>query len=145
MLRHIKPGDVFAFLLGTNRYGFGRIISIVTLGHVAEFFDHVHDHPVVDSKELGQMKRLGKPVVLDSYSLFDRKVDVDWRIIGYQDDFVPEAIVNVFFVYGDGTGCRKVDVFGKESPVSAGEAQGLPFYAPLGDMDVKREIYDLPE
>ncbi|WP_081077329.1 immunity 26/phosphotriesterase HocA family protein [Burkholderia pseudomultivorans] len=143
MLRHIKPGDLFAFSLGDGKYGFGRIISAVSLGHVAEFFDRIADAPNFDVRDMINSKRLKQPVVLDSYSLFDRKMEGDWRIVAHQEDFNPTGVGEIFFTYGDGAGRRKVDVFGSESHVSEKEAKDLPFYSPFGDEDVKREVYGL--
>ncbi|WP_152988810.1 immunity 26/phosphotriesterase HocA family protein [Burkholderia pseudomallei] len=143
MLKHIKSGDLFAFALGNGKYGFGRIISSVSLGHVAEFFDRIADDPNLDASDIVSCKRLKQPVVLDSYSLFDRKMEGDWRIIAHQEKFHPTDIDGVFFTYGDGAGRRKVDVFGAENPVSEKEAKDLPFYSPLGDEDVKREVYGI--
>ncbi|MDB0566533.1 Imm26 family immunity protein [Ralstonia solanacearum] len=143
MLRYVKPGDVFVFALGNGKYGVGRIISTVSLGHVAEFFDQVVVDPNVSAAEVCEWKRLKRPVILDSYSLFDRKTEGDWRIVARQENFEPSAISDVFFTYGDGDGRRKVDVFENETPVSSGEARNLPFYSPLGDEDVKREIFEV--
>ncbi|MGS0897311.1 immunity 26/phosphotriesterase HocA family protein [Burkholderia stagnalis] len=142
MLRNIKTGDLFSFVLGNGKYGFGRIISPISLGHVVEFFDHIADDPDLNINDIVKLKRLKKPVVLDSYSLFDRKVEGDWRIIAHQEKFDPTNIGGIFFAYGDGAGRRKIDLFGSESPVSEKEAKTLPFYSPLGDVDVKREIYE---
>lgn len=141
MLKHIKPGDLFAFVLGDGKYGFGRIISSVSLGHVAEFFDRIADDPDFENSGIVKCKRLKQPVVLDSYSLFDKKMEGDWRIVAHQEKFEPTDIDGIFFTYGDGAGRRKIDVFGSESPVSENEANALPFYSPLGDGDVKREVY----
>ncbi len=95
----------------------------------------------IEGVDLGKVKRLGRPLVLDSYSLFDRKAEGDWRIVGHEPNFTPRDVGDVFFTYGDGSGRRKVDVFDNETPVTAEEACKLPPYAPFGDGDVKRELY----
>ncbi|WP_197326187.1 Imm26 family immunity protein [Ralstonia solanacearum] len=144
MLRYIRPGDVFALALGGGKYGIGRIISTVSLGHVAEFFDRIVGDPDVSVVDVCGWRRLKRPVILDSYSLFDRKTEGDWRIVAHQENFEPRLVSDVFFTYGDGDGRRKVDVFDNETPVSASEARDIPSYSPLGDESVKREIFDVP-
>src|SRR5687767_3004002 len=76
-LRYIKPGDLFMFRLDDSKHGVGRIISKVSLGHVAEFFEVTLNSPELQGFDLARVKRRGLPVVLDSYSLFDRKIEGD--------------------------------------------------------------------
>lgn len=145
LLRSIKPGDLFLFRLDDSKYGAGRIISHVSVGHVAEFFDVILDEPDLQGLDLARVKRLGRPVILDAYSLFDRKKEGDWQIVGHQEDFVPQDVDDVFFAYGVGPTRQKVDVFGKRTQVPAQEAEGLPLYSPMGDKDVKRKVYRLAQ
>lgn len=140
-LKNIGPGDLFLFLIGDSKYGFGRIISSVSLGHVAEIFDIVLDSPEISHINLCDIKRKGRLIILDSYSLFDRKAEGDWRIVDREESYEPKNVNGFFFTYGDGSGRRKVDVFDNESSVTATEASKLPPYAPFGDLDVKNEIY----
>jgi immunity protein 26 of polymorphic toxin system len=142
-LRYIKPGDLFMFRLDDSKHGVGRIISKVSLGHVAEFFEVTLDSPELQGIDLAWVTRRGHPVVLDSYSLFDRKTEGDWQIVGHGENFAPKDVDDVFFTYGVGPVRHKVDVFGNTTPVSAQEAEKLPLYAPHGDADVKRKIYQL--
>ncbi|WP_180296972.1 Imm26 family immunity protein, partial [Snodgrassella alvi] len=73
MLRFIKAGDIFCFKLDEQRYCFGRIIIKIFIGHVAELFDNISNSPDISEAEIKQARRLIEPVILDSYSLFDRK------------------------------------------------------------------------
>lgn len=72
--------------MSDQRYGVGRIMTQNSLGHVAETFDKILTSPDVKSLSFS---RLGDPVILDSYSLFDRKLEGDWRIVAHQIDYEP--------------------------------------------------------
>jgi Immunity protein 26 len=63
-LGQIKPGDVFAFRLGQARFGFGRIVSRIEEGHVAEIFKHFSDVPELSGDK--EYERFAPPVVLDA-------------------------------------------------------------------------------
>jgi hypothetical protein len=141
MLRFIKPGDLFLFRLDESTYGAGRIISRVSLGHVVEFFDVTLDEPELQGIDMASVARLGRPVVLDAYSLFDRRLEGDWQIVGHDDGFVPKDVDDVFFTYGVGPDRQKVDVFDNRTTIPAHEAEGLPLYSPHGDGDVRRKVY----
>ncbi|MDN4038154.1 Imm26 family immunity protein [Massilia sp. YIM B02443] len=83
----VMPGDVFAYKLDDRRYGFGRIIAKVSIGAIAEIFDHFSSQPVLDH---GTKKEwLIPPVPIDCYSLLEIGDMGDWRIIERQPGFVP--------------------------------------------------------
>ncbi|TKI62028.1 phosphotriesterase [Lysinibacillus mangiferihumi] len=142
MIRFIKAGDVFCFLNDKNTYCFGRIVSKVSIGNVAEIFDFVSLTPDIKINEIEESKRLIDLVILDSYSLFDKKIEGDWRIIGRQKDFSPTEFENIYFAYGVGDSCRKVDIFDHEVPITELEAKGLQDYSPLGNYDINDMIKD---
>ncbi|TKV13886.1 phosphotriesterase [Citrobacter sp. wls619] len=137
MLRFVKPGDIFCFRLDENRYCFGRVISKIFTGHVAEIFDFTSDIPKV--MEANIAKRAIPPIVIDTYSLFDKKIEKgsDWRIIGHQENYTPDNVDNVFFVYGVGNSCKKVDVFDNEYSISEKDAENFPRLTPHGDYQIK--------
>jgi hypothetical protein len=141
MLRYIKPGDIFMFAIDAGRFGIGRVISTVSLGHVVEFFEPVLERPTVDGLDFKGLKRRGSPVVLDSYSLFDKKLEGDWRIVAHQEGFEPQDVEHVYFTYGAGSMRKKVDAFGKTTDISASDAANLPLYSPSGDKHVKQNLY----
>jgi hypothetical protein len=144
MLRFIKAGDIFCFKLDEQRYCFGRIIiKFYIVGHVAELFDHIAYSPDLSEAEIKQARRLLPPVILDSYSLFDRKSEGEWRIIGHQQNYVPTDMDGVYFTYGIGQWCKKVDIWENETPISEQEAASLPDVAPLGDNDIKDQLKDI--
>ncbi|WP_445672188.1 Imm26 family immunity protein [Pseudomonas inefficax] len=135
-LKKIKAGDIFCFALDKHKYGVGRIMVPNSLGHVAEIFDCLVDSPVIDCKAFS---RLGDPVILDSYSLFDRKAEGDWRIVAHQNDYQPSDDETVRFVYGVADNVKLVDIFDNEAPFS-GEGSEYPLYSPMGDEEVRKHF-----
>ncbi len=91
--------------------------------------------------DIDTVPRRGRPVVLDSYSLFDKKLVGDWRIVAHQDAFVPKDVAGVFFTYGAGPTRKRVDVFDREDEIPASAAEKLPPYTPLRDSQVKGEFF----
>jgi len=135
-LRNIKSGDIFCFALSDQKYGVGRIMTQNSLGHVAEVFDKVLSSPVVDSLTF---ERLGDPIILDSYSLFDRKTEGDWRVVAHQVDYEPSSDEPVRFVYGVADNVRLVDIFDNETALVGGKGK-YPLYSPMGDEEVKEHF-----
>ena len=90
MLRFIKPGDIFCVKLNDKKYIFGRIISKIFFGRVAEIFNYVSSTPEIKVEYIDSSKRMFAPILLDSYTLFDRKTEkeADWRI----NDYIPIII-----------------------------------------------------
>ncbi|WP_410799845.1 Imm26 family immunity protein [Lysinibacillus telephonicus] len=142
MIRFIKTGDIFCFLNEKNTYCFGRILSKVSIGNVAEILDFVSPTPEIKVNEIEQSNRLIELVILDSYTLFDRKIEGDWRIIGRHINYIPTDFENTFFTYGVGDSCRKVDIFDNEVPINESQAKGLTDYSPLGNYDINDLISD---
>ncbi len=138
----VTPGDIFAFKLDDGRFGFGRIVSDVSIGAVAEIFDYFAEQPVFDYSKLG--KWLVPPTTIDSYSLLEVGKDGHWRIIGHTPNYKPgDEFKNIRFVYGSAPNALKaVDVFDKEQPISADAAKAFPSYASRGDTNVKQFIAD---
>jgi Immunity protein 26 len=87
----INPGDLFSFRLDDNSWGFGRIVSRITDGHVAEIFKYFANEPVLDSGKT--YDRFMPPVVLDAYSLFQLKREGDWGFVGSTPDYAPDAVI----------------------------------------------------
>lgn len=135
-LRNIKVGDVFCFALGEQKYGVGRIMTRNSLGHVAEIFNQVLNSPMVSSISFD---RLGDPIILDSYSLFDRKAEGDWRVVAHQENYSPSAEEPVRFVYGVADNVKLVDIFDNETSCS-GEGRDYPLYSPMGDEEVREHF-----
>lgn len=145
MLRFVKPGDIFCFELNEHKYCFGRVISKILTGHIVEIFDFTLSSPDVTESDINKAKRIFLPVVIDTYGLFDRKgyPDSDWRIIGHHNNYHPEDIDNVYFTYGVGNACKKVNVFDEEESISEREAELYPRLSPHSDYHIKQLLKDI--
>ncbi|MCU1062714.1 immunity 26/phosphotriesterase HocA family protein [Stenotrophomonas maltophilia] len=143
MLRFIRPGDVFCFTRNDGLYYFGQIISDVSFGHTANIFEVRCEEPMVAVAGLEQAQSLMNPVVLDSYSLFDRKTDDsgDWRIIGRHEILNSADFEQHFFIYGIPGNWSKVNATNSvHCTATEVEAMVLPPYFPLNNLKMWREI-----
>ncbi|CNH96702.1 putative cytoplasmic protein [Yersinia aldovae] len=140
MLRFIKPGDIFCFKLDDGKYCFGRIISKIVTGHVAEIFDYISSIPEVSEEEILNSKRLVEPIILDSYTLFDKKLEGEWRIIGSQNDYIPKDVSNIYFSYGVANSCKKVDIYDNETSITELESKGIPRLSPRSDLYIRELV-----
>ncbi len=140
VLRSIRPGDIFMFELEPKRFATGRIMSKVDFGHVAEILNYFPDSPQISAETLRSAKRVIPPVVLDSYTLFDKKLAGDWRIVAHEEDYSASPSEQVFFGYGAGASFKKVDMFGNEISVAKSEAEKLPSYSPKQDWDMRELV-----
>lgn len=125
----IKPGDIFAFKINDGRYCFGRCISLTNTGTFVEIFDYFSKYPIFDYSKLE--KWLIDPLVIDSYGLFERKVEGEWFIIGETPDYeMSEHLKNSIFYYGTGNGMTKTyytkNIYGKQlGEVSINKIEGM--------------------
>ena len=147
MIRFIKAGDVFCFEIRDDLYGYGRIISvsILDLGAVAEILGYSFSPESITESDIMNRKRMFAPLLLDSYMLFDRKSEEgsDWRIIGHQYDYAPSNMENVFFTYGEGSSCNKVNIFGEVVPITSEEASRLPRARAQRDIHIKKMLNNI--
>ena len=145
MLRYVKPGDIFCFKLDDKKYCFGRIISKITMGHVAEIFNYISSLPEITEHDILNTHRLTKLIILDTYTLFDKKIEEgsDWRIIGHQDNFSPINVENTYFTYGVGNSCWKVDVFNNEEPIQEKEKSKYQPLTSRRNMYIKELVLSL--
>lgn len=86
MRRFLNAGDIFCFKYH-NQYGFGKLLCKSLLGHYAEIFNYFSEQPDIKEKDILKSKRLLPPLIMNTYILFDRKLEGDWRIIGKQLNF----------------------------------------------------------
>ncbi|WP_051227894.1 Imm26 family immunity protein [Oceanospirillum beijerinckii] len=146
MLRFLKPGDIFCFLISDKTfsigltkevYGFGRLIAKSKAGHVAEIFDFFSNSPDFNELLIEDFKRVCRPLILDSYVLFDRKMIGDWRIIGRHEDYEHRGDEDVFFVWGDPSSPKKSDIYGNSSDATEEEFNKYPFKVTETDDSIK--------
>lgn len=142
MIRFIKNGNIFCFKLDDKGYCFGRIIAKTDLGHLAEIFDYISDRPIIDADNVEKASRLVEPIVLDSYILFDRKMVGDWRIVGYQEDYMAPDYGDIYLTFGDDKDRKKVDLYGNVTKINAEEHLKYIILSPRADYWVKRLIQE---
>ena len=142
MLRFIKAGDIFCFKLDEKRYCFGRIMAKCMVGHFAEIFDYISNDTVIEMDDIKNVSRLTSIVILDSYSLFDRKTEGEWRIIGRQEDYMPTDAEDVYFAWAIGSGCRKSNIFDDTIFISEEESRSLPKLSSNGDWVIRRQVFE---
>jgi len=122
MLRFIRPGDVFCFTRNDGAFYFGQIISKALVGHCVQIFDVCRHAPEIGKSELqqAQAKVSIPPIILDSYAIFDRKVDDhgDWRVIGKLETGDISRFESYFFCYGGKRNWKKINAMGSdEQPI----------------------------
>ena len=141
MLRYLKIGDIFCFRYDDHTYRFGRIMARAIV-HIAEVFDYASDQPVISEEQVLSAGRL-LVTPLDTYSLFDRKSEGEWRIIGRQEDYtLPEDAAEFWFSWGDYSAGRKSNPLDQTVSISKEEWTALPPLSPGGDYDVKSKLAD---
>lgn len=134
----VTPGDIFSYKRDDGRYSFGRIVSLVSVGAVAEFFDYIANQPVFDYSKLDTW--LIPPLTISTFSLFEAQGEGEWRVIGHTAGFAPnERHWELRFSYGDPV-WMTVDIFDKEEPVSAAVAGRYPLYSARRDRNVKSDM-----
>lgn len=141
MLRFIKIGDIFCFQYDEKSYGFGQIIGKTSVGHVIQLFNLFKSQPLIEQEELKNIEYFYKPVILDTYSLFDKKREGKWQIIGHQSDFDQAPFKSVEFKWGDPNGNRfgKTDLNGNilGRDFTKEDVKNLISESPNGDDDIK--------
>ena len=119
-LKNIKAGDIFCFTQEDGTYYFGQIISKIITGHVAEIFRMVKKDALITPAELEHIDPITDPVVLDSYSLFDKKTDPtrECRIIGHQEAIQTNRFKNYYFAYGTPESWTKISALNVKEEAS---------------------------
>lgn len=118
MLRFVKPGDIFCFKLDEDRYCFGRIITLMTVGHLSELFDIIKKSPGITELEISNAR----------------------RIIEHQVNYNPKNLDGIYFALGIGDSCKKKDCYGNDFLISESEWKTLPKLSPKGDFDIKKRL-----
>lgn len=140
MLRFVKPGDIFCFELKNGLFCFGRIIAKVATGHLAEILDYVSDKPCINLDNIEKGRRLGEPIILDSYGLFDRKAEGEWRIIGHQEEYKAPDFDDIYLTFGIGDDWKRRDLYGNTTKITKEEHFRYILVSPKGDDEVKEFV-----
>ncbi len=138
MLRFIEPGDFFCFSLPSGKFGVGRIISKVSVGHSAEIFDVELNEPIIPDDCSSWPTSFYE--ILDSYSIFDRKAEGEWRIVGNAEIDKNKIYKEIFFAYGSLGDRVKVNLLNQEFKCSEEEYKNLPSYRPAGGRVILRKM-----
>ena len=140
LLRYIKIGDIFCFKYDDYTYYFGCVIAMKPKDYtIVEIFNYTSSLPVISKEIIDNAIRIFHPINLDAYSLFDRKVEGEWRIIGHYEGYAIKDEDNISFAVGV-VFPRKMDINGNLTKISPEEAEGLQDFAYLGDTNVKNLI-----
>lgn len=142
LLRYIDAGQIFCFKLEDNKFCFGRIMTYNNVGHIAEFFDYCSNTPEITKEIIESSERVAVEII-SSYTLFDRKTEGEWRIIGNCGNYIPTDVENIIFYYGLGSGTRLTDYFGHEKFVPLSEAKKYPPLSACGDYQIRMKIKKL--
>lgn len=118
MLRFVKPGEIFCFKLDEDRYCFGRIITLMTVGHLSELFDIIKKSPGITELEISNAR----------------------RIIEHQVNYNPKNLDGIYFALGIGDSCKKKDCYGNDFLISESEWKTLPKLSPKGGFDIKKRL-----
>lgn len=118
MLRFVKPGDIFCFKLDEDRYCFGRIITLMTVGHLSELFDIIKKSPGITELEISNAR----------------------RIIEHQVNYNSKNLDGIYFALGIGDSCKKKDCYGNDFLISESEWKTLPKLSPKGGFDIKKRL-----
>lgn len=141
MFRYLDPGQIFCFKFDENKYCFGRLMTHCSVGYIAEFFDLTSSLPEITAEQIRSAIRT-EVTILDSYSLFDRKTEGEWRIIGKCNNYIPTEVDKIIFYFGVGEILTLNDFFDRTALVSKNEALKFPPQSPFGDHMVKKLLAD---
>ena len=135
----VSPGDIFAYKLDDECFGFGRIVTNVSVGSIAEVFDYFSSQPIFDHSK---KKWLIPPVPIESYGLLEIGSIGDWRIIEHDPDFTPgDEFKSLLYVYGSPPNAlTATNIYGNRSAISEKEAVGLPRYSGNDDKNFRKLI-----
>lgn len=139
----VEPGDVFAFRLDELSFGFGRVVSLVSIGAVVEIFDCIAAQPIFDYSRIDHW--LIAPTTIGTHALFEARSQGDWRVVGETAGFVPGAKYrDIRFIYDDEDDgfFTAVDVFDHEQSMGVAQGRAHGFYAVRGDQEVKDLVAD---
>ena len=140
MLRYINGGDFFCFELPDGKgYGCGRVVAKLSIGHAVEVYEGVEPLPQFSSGWFD--KKVSFYEIIDSYSLFDRKKEGDWRILvtscALSVDYDFDA---AWFGYGTKGGRQKVNLAGSRFDCSEEEYASLPAFRPAGNKTILKKM-----
>lgn len=138
-LSSLVVGDVFALEVVGGGYAFGRLAAKIFDSFVAEFFDKIKSKPELGVTEYEGMCVAIAPIEIDSYSLFDRKIEGDWRIIGRDAAYAYPDPTGRIFKFGMPPNFKYVNMNGDfvGAPADFGD---IPYLETNGDYRIQELI-----
>lgn len=143
-LRRVKPqiGDVFAFKLNDQQYGFGRLVHKLALGTIVEIFNYISTHPTFDHSK--EQDWLISPVLINAFGLLDQKTEGDWQIVDSNKNYKPDhRFENIYFGWKDSDSQLILEgVFDKKIKKNEDELKKYPRYVTVSDKELRQLVTD---
>ena len=140
--KRVKPavGDIFSFKVADELYAFGRLVSELRAGTIAEIFKYTSTQPIFDPSRATEW--LIKPVLLNSFILLDQKSEGEWDIISKDPDFKPgDRFKDIFFSWKDYKNEHKLEgVFERGVTADEATAQKYPRYVTANDARIREMV-----
>ncbi|MBX8827214.1 Imm26 family immunity protein [Ochrobactrum sp. SFR4] len=140
--KRVKPaiGDIFSFKVADELYAFGRLVSELRAGTIAEIFNYTSTQPILDPSFT--VEWLIKPVLLNSFILLDQKSEGQWDIISKDPDYKPDKrFKDVFFSWKDYKNEHKLEgVFEQGVTTDEETAQKYPRYVTANDAKIREMV-----
>ncbi|WP_241807117.1 Imm26 family immunity protein [Pseudomonas putida] len=134
-----SSGDILAFKIDEEVYGFARLIRKIELGYVSEIYCETAVSPSEGLSVINKIKKF--PVILDTFSLLEMG-EGEWSVIGNAKGENDDKIDGLRFVFGTPPfDLKSIDVNEDEKKISENDSLGLPPYEQMGDEDVK-ELFE---
>ena len=138
-LSSLMVGDIFALKVDGGGYAFGRLAAKILGSFAAEFFDKIKTEPELSASEYQGLKAVVLPIEIDSYGLFDRKIEGDWRIIGRDAAYVYPNPDRRIFKIGVPQNFKYINMAGDWVDASS-DFGDVPYLTTNGDYHVQEII-----
>lgn len=114
---------------------------------MVEILNLTHDAPSISQESLEKATLAIPPLVLDSYAIFDRKIDssCEWRMIWHLDAMQPERYADHYFVYGTHNNWKKTNSLNEQLEISNAEALAWPLLTALNNYNFWIKICEEPQ
>lgn len=141
----LKVGDIISFELEEQKYGFARVIAKVSLGDAICVFNYF-SNDINDYEKAIQHPLLFDPVILDTHSLFWRRLEGNWSLIKRDNKYIYEDKSKYKYKYGVKGSYKLIDLNNNTyTDISQEVAEKYPDYISYGDYGIKRRILFLLE
>lgn len=140
--KRVKPavGDIFSFKVADDLYGFGRLVSELRAGTIAEIFNYTAAQPIFDPSRATEW--LIRPILLNSFILLDQRSEGEWEIISRDPEYRPgDRFKDVFFSWKDYKNEHRLEgVFEQSVATDEATAQKHPRYVTANDAKIRELV-----